>query len=80
MQMPERISPSLLWGVYLLHVDFRTETYSHDIAAHLAQKPEEMIGIEARPVVPCHVQRSGTPSAYGRLLSNNFGVHAVKLP
>ena len=38
-----------------------------------------MVGVEARAVVPGHVQRGGTPSAYDRMLSTIFGVHAAEL-
>ena len=33
----------------------------------------------ARAVVPGHVQRGGAPSAYDRMLSTVFGVHAAQL-
>ena len=35
--------------------------------------------MEARSVVPGHIQRGGTPSAYDRVLSTEFGVHAAEL-
>ena len=35
--------------------------------------------IEARAVIPGHMQRGGSPSAYDRMLSTNFGVHAAQL-
>ncbi len=35
--------------------------------------------IEARAVVPGHLQRGGSPSAYDRVLSTQFGVHAAQL-
>ena len=38
-----------------------------------------MVGVEARAVVPGHVQRGGSPSAYDRMLSTVFGVHAAQL-
>ena len=38
-----------------------------------------MVGVEARAVVPGHVQRGGSPSAYDRMLSTIFGVHAAQL-
>ena len=59
--------------------EFRTKTNFHGVAARLAEELEAMVGIEARPVIPGHVQRGGTPSAYDRLLSTNFGVHAANL-
>ncbi len=36
-------------------------------------------GIDTRIVVPGHILRGGTPSAYDRLLSTQFGAHAVRL-
>lgn len=38
-----------------------------------------MPDIEARAVVPGHLQRGGSPSAYDRVLSTQFGVHAAQL-
>ncbi|NMD38261.1 MAG: 6-phosphofructokinase [Christensenellaceae bacterium] len=48
---------------------------SHKIASQL----QEMIGVEARHVVPGHIQRGGSPCAYDRVLSTQFGVHAAHL-
>lgn len=48
---------------------------SHRIAAQI----EERVGVETRVVVPGHIQRGGTPSAYDRILSTRFGVHAASL-
>ena len=48
-------------------------------SAYVASQLQEMIGIEARSVVPGHIQRGGTPSAYDRVLSTEFGVHAAEL-
>ncbi|MDO4483934.1 MAG: ATP-dependent 6-phosphofructokinase [Clostridia bacterium] len=48
---------------------------SADIAAQL----QEIVGVEARAVVPGHIQRGGSPSAYDRVLSTQFGVHAAEL-
>ena len=58
---------------------FREETNFHGAAARLAEELEAMVGVEARAVVPGHVQRGGTPSAYDRMLSTVFGVHAAQL-
>ena len=49
------------------------------IANRVAKQLEEMVGVEARAVVPGHVQRGGSPSAYDRMLSTVFGVHAAQL-
>ncbi len=40
---------------------------------------EETTGIETRLVVPGHIQRGGSPSAYDRMLSTKLGVHAAEL-
>lgn len=48
---------------------------SHRIAAQI----EENVGVETRVVVPGHIQRGGSPSAYDRVLSTRFGVHAAEL-
>jgi len=36
-------------------------------------------GVEARAVIPGHIQRGGSPSAYDRVLSTQFGIHAAEL-
>ena len=48
-------------------------------SAYVAKQLTELVGVEARSVVPGHIQRGGTPSAYDRVLSTQFGVHAAKL-
>ncbi len=48
---------------------------SMDIAAQL----EELTGVECRTVIPGHMQRGGSPCAYDRVLSTQFGVHAARL-
>ena len=48
-------------------------------SAYVAQQLRELVGVEARNVVPGHIQRGGTPSAYDRVLSTQFGVHAAEL-
>ena len=58
---------------------FRQETGFSSIAMRLAKELEAKVGVEARAVIPGHVQRGGTPSAYDRMLSTIFGVHAAKL-
>lgn len=45
----------------------------------LAEKIEEMTGYETRVTVLGHIQRGGTPTAFDRVLSTRFGVHAVEL-
>jgi 6-phosphofructokinase 1 len=44
----------------------------------VANKIEDMTGIETRVTVLGHVQRGGTPVAEDRLLATQFGVHAVE--
>ena len=51
------------------------QSVSHRIAAQI----EEEVGVETRVVVPGHIQRGGSPSAYDRVLSTRFGVHAAGL-
>ncbi len=58
---------------------FRQETNFNGIANRIARELEALVGVEARAVVPGHVQRGGTPSAYDRMLSTLFGVHAAQL-
>lgn len=48
---------------------------SHRIAAQIV----ENVGVETRVVVPGHIQRGGSPSAYDRVLATRFGVHAASL-
>jgi 6-phosphofructokinase 1 len=51
-------------------------TVGQRIAAELAERlPDE----EVRAVIPGHIQRGGTPSAYDRVLATRFGVHAAEL-
>ena len=50
-------------------------TVSQRVAAQL----QELAGVEARAVIPGHIQRGGSPSAYDRVLSTQFGVHAAEL-
>ena len=45
----------------------------------MAQQLRDLVGVEARNVVPGHIQRGGAPSAYDRVLSTQFGVHAAEL-
>ena len=58
---------------------FRQETGFNGAANRLAAELQQMVGVEARAVIPGHVQRGGTPSAYDRMLSTIFGVHAAQL-
>ena len=58
---------------------YRAEQGFSGIANRLAKELSETVGVEARAVVPGHVQRGGSPSAYDRVLSTQFGVHAAQL-
>lgn len=49
------------------------------ISQRIAKQLQEMVGVEARTVVPGHIQRGGSPSAYDRVLATQFGVHAAQL-
>ncbi len=49
------------------------------IAERVAKQLTELVGVEARAVVPGHIQRGGSPSAYDRVLATQFGVHAAEL-
>ena len=49
------------------------------ISKRIAAELSEKVGVEARHVVPGHIQRGGTPSAYDRVLSTQFGEHAAEL-
>ena len=49
------------------------------ISKRIAAELQQIVGVEARHVVPGHIQRGGSPSAYDRVLSTQFGVHAAEL-
>ena len=50
-------------------------TITGRLAAYIAKKGE----FDTRTVVPGHILRGGSPSAYDRLLSTRFGAYAAKL-
>ena len=56
----------------------RAET-RYSAAMDVAQKLTDLVGVEGRAVIPGHIQRGGSPSAYDRVLSTQFGVHAAEL-
>ena len=58
---------------------YRAENGFSGIANRIAKELEAKVGVEARAVIPGHMQRGGSPSAYDRMLSTNFGVHAAQL-
>jgi len=47
--------------------------------AYIAQKIEEMTGIETRETVLGYIQRGGTPSPMDRVLATRYGGHAADL-
>lgn len=49
------------------------------VSERLAHTIESTTGIETRVVVPGHIQRGGSPSAYDRVLSTKFGTLAAEL-
>ena len=57
----------------------RQDNGFHGIAERVAKELSELVGVEARAVVPGHIQRGGSPSAYDRVLATQFGVHAAQL-
>ncbi len=57
----------------------RAEAGFSGIANRLAKELAQEVGVEARAVVPGHIQRGGSPSAYDRVLATQFGVHAAQL-
>lgn len=57
----------------------RQENGFNGIANRVARELSELVGVEARAVVPGHIQRGGSPSAYDRVLATQFGVHAAQL-
>ncbi len=58
---------------------YRAETGFTSISSRICKQLADMVGVETRPVVPGHMQRGGTPSAYDRVLATQFGVHAAQL-
>lgn len=57
----------------------RMDTGFQGIAHHIAKKLVQTVGVEARAVIPGHIQRGGSPSAYDRVLATQFGVQAARL-
>jgi len=50
-----------------------------NVSQRVAAQLEQLTGVECRTVIPGHMQRGGSPSAYDRVLSTRFGVHAAHL-
>ncbi|HIV10451.1 MAG TPA: ATP-dependent 6-phosphofructokinase [Candidatus Faeciplasma avium] len=57
----------------------RKERGEATVTNHLAQWVNETLGVETRVIVPGHIQRGGSPSAYDRLLSTRLGSYAAAL-
>ncbi len=57
----------------------RQEAGYSNMTVKLADYLNKETGCETRVVVPGHLQRGGTPSAYDRVLSTQFGAYAAKL-
>lgn len=56
-------------------LESRTVPVSYRVAADL----QKATGAETRVVVPGHIQRGGSPSAYDRVLATKFGAYAAEL-
>lgn len=57
----------------------RAEAGITTATSRIAAQIQANTGIEARVCVPGHMLRGGAPSAYDRILSTQFGVHAAYL-
>ena len=62
-----------------LRVKARAEQGYTTATARIAKQIEEITGFETRTVVPGHMLRGGSPSAYDRVLATKFGVRAASL-
>ena len=58
---------------------YRRESGYFSVAHRIADKIHIKTNLETRVVLPGHVVRGGSPSAYDRILSTRFGVHAAEL-
>ena len=57
----------------------RAEAGEVTVTARVARQIEEATGYETRVVVPGHMLRGGSPSAYDRVLATKFGARAASL-
>ncbi len=48
-------------------------------SVEMAQKIEELTGIETRATILGHIQRGGSPTVNDRMLASRMGIHAVEL-
>ncbi|MCM1335873.1 MAG: 6-phosphofructokinase, partial [Eubacterium sp.] len=57
----------------------RAEAGYTTVTSRIAREIQEATGLETRTVVPGHMLRGGSPSAYDRVLATRFGVRAAQL-
>lgn len=57
----------------------RAERGEVTATARIAKEIQTRTGLETRTVVPGHILRGGSPSAYDRVLATQFGAHAARL-
>ena len=57
----------------------RAERGEVTATGRIARIIQEKTGLETRTVVPGHILRGGSPSAYDRVLATQFGAHAAQL-
>ena len=57
----------------------RAQRGHQSVSMQVAAELQQISGAECRTVIPGHMQRGGSPCAYDRVLSTQFGVHAAKL-
>lgn len=57
----------------------RAEAGETTVTNRIAKQIESMTGYETRTVVPGHILRGGSPSAYDRVLATKFGAKAANL-
>ena len=57
----------------------RAEAGETTVTSRIAKQIEAATGVESRTVVPGHVLRGGSPSAYDRVLATKFGARAAML-
>ena len=59
---------------------YREQQHFTTISQRVAAELEERLPhVEVRVVIPGHIQRGGSPSAYDRVLATRFGAHAAGL-
>lgn len=57
----------------------RAERGEVTATARIAKEIQARTGLETRTVIPGHILRGGSPSAYDRVLATQFGAHAARL-